>query len=52
MTQGAVDDDRVAAVLGRALVDLGVAGAAVSVTPVATLARQASGKLRRFVPLS
>ena len=35
-----------------ALVDHGLAGAEVSITPVETLGRQDSGKLRRFVPLA
>ena len=35
-----------------ALVDLGLAGAEVSVTPVDALERQTTGKLRRFVPLA
>jgi phenylacetate-coenzyme A ligase PaaK-like adenylate-forming protein len=49
--QGDVDTTRVARTIAEALVALGLAGAEVSVTPVDTLERQATGKLRRFVPL-
>jgi phenylacetate-coenzyme A ligase PaaK-like adenylate-forming protein len=50
--QGAVDTARLAAAIERALVDLGLASAEVSVTPVEALARQTTGKLKRFVPLA
>lgn len=49
--QGALDIARIAATLRAALGDLGLGDAEVTITPVATLPRQESGKLRRFVPL-
>ena len=49
--QGPVDTARLGAAIQRALVALGLVGAAVSVTPVETLGRQTTGKLKRFVPL-
>jgi phenylacetate-coenzyme A ligase PaaK-like adenylate-forming protein len=50
--EGGVDTAGVAASIRGALVDLGLTGAEVSVTRVDALGRQASGKLRRFVPLA
>jgi hypothetical protein len=49
--QGGLDTARVAETLRAALADLGLASAEVTVTPVETLERQASGKFKRFVPL-
>jgi phenylacetate-coenzyme A ligase PaaK-like adenylate-forming protein len=46
-----VDTDALAQHLGHALCGVGVARARVELTQVATLDRQVSGKLRRFVPL-
>ena len=50
--QGAVDTARIAESIRGALVAVGLTGAEVSVTPVESLDRQTTGKLRRFVPLS
>jgi phenylacetate-coenzyme A ligase PaaK-like adenylate-forming protein len=50
--QGDVDAARLASTLAEALRALGLAGAQVSVTPVDRIERQATGKLRRFVPLA
>jgi phenylacetate-CoA ligase len=49
--QGAVDTASIAAALRTALLDLGLAGAEVTITHVQALDRQESGKFRRFVPL-
>jgi phenylacetate-coenzyme A ligase PaaK-like adenylate-forming protein len=49
---GDVDTNRIGETIRRALVDLGLSKAEVSVTPVAALSRQGTGKLRRFVPLT
>jgi phenylacetate-coenzyme A ligase PaaK-like adenylate-forming protein len=48
---GRVDTLAIADSLRRALVDVGLADASVSVTSVDALDRQVTGKLRRFVPL-
>lgn len=48
---GAVNADRVKADLERALRQLGVTEAVVTVASAASLGRQPSGKLKRFVPL-
>ena len=48
--QGRVDTKRLADTLRHALVDQGLTDPQVSVTSVAALERQASGKLKRFVP--
>jgi phenylacetate-CoA ligase len=48
---GPVDTARLGAAIEGALVALGLGGAVVSVTPVETLGRQTTGKLKRFVPL-
>ncbi len=50
--QGPIDTTRIAETIRAALVDLGLTGAEVSVTPVDALGRQSTGKLRRFVPLA
>jgi phenylacetate-coenzyme A ligase PaaK-like adenylate-forming protein len=50
--QRPMETARVAEALRRALADLGLAGAEVSVTTVDALARQETGKLKRFVPLA
>jgi phenylacetate-coenzyme A ligase PaaK-like adenylate-forming protein len=49
--EGPVDAARIAEALRAALIGAGLTGAEVSVTPVEGLDRQATGKLRRFVPL-
>src|SRR5262249_15611961 len=50
--QGSIDVARIREAISRALADVGLADAEVSVTPVDTLGREATGKLRRFVSLA
>lgn len=49
--QAEIDAAALRATLQTALGDLGLSGAEVTITPVAVLDRQESGKFRRFVPL-
>jgi len=51
VAQVAVDTERLAATLRSALAEQGLADAEATVTRVDALDRQATGKLRRFVPL-
>lgn len=50
-TAGAVDSERIRESLRAALRELGVADPTVAITPVDSIDRQSTGKLRRFVPL-
>jgi hypothetical protein len=50
--QGPVDTARLGAAISGALADLGLVGAEVPVTPDDALARQTTGKFKRFVPLA
>jgi phenylacetate-coenzyme A ligase PaaK-like adenylate-forming protein len=49
--QGALDTVLVAKAIRDALLELGLAGAEVTITAVQSLDRQDSGKFRRFIPL-
>jgi phenylacetate-coenzyme A ligase PaaK-like adenylate-forming protein len=50
--EGGIDTARIGTTIREALVELGLNEAEISVVPVETLTRQATGKLRRFVPLA
>lgn len=50
--EGELDQARLAATLRAALAELGVVDAEITITTVDALARQESGKFKRFVPLT